>query len=70
MGVVIIPSMVHRDPKYWPDPEVFDPERFIDNELKHPYSYIPFSAGPQEIASGIVSRRWRRNVYWQHYCVI
>uniref|UniRef100_A0A915AGJ0 Uncharacterized protein n=1 Tax=Parascaris univalens TaxID=6257 RepID=A0A915AGJ0_PARUN len=45
MGIVIIPSMVHRDPKYWPDPEIFDPERFIDNDLKHPYSYIPFSAG-------------------------
>ncbi|KHN83257.1 Cytochrome P450 4V2 [Toxocara canis] len=45
VGVVIIPSMVHRDPKYWPDPEVFNPERFLDNELKHPYSYIPFSAG-------------------------
>ncbi|VDN32020.1 unnamed protein product, partial [Gongylonema pulchrum] len=45
VGVVIIASMVHRDPRYWPDPEVFKPERFIDNELKHPYSYIPFSAG-------------------------
>ncbi|VDM97339.1 unnamed protein product [Thelazia callipaeda] len=44
-GVVIIASMVHRDPKYWPDPEVFKPERFISSELKHPYSYIPFSAG-------------------------
>uniref|UniRef100_A0A914DG29 Cytochrome P450 n=1 Tax=Acrobeloides nanus TaxID=290746 RepID=A0A914DG29_9BILA len=44
-AVVINPSMVHRDPKYWPDPDVFNPERFIETELKHPYCYIPFSAG-------------------------
>lgn len=37
--------MVHRDPRYWDNPEVFDPDRFIDQELKHPYCYIPFSAG-------------------------
>ncbi|KAK6043304.1 unspecific monooxygenase [Cooperia oncophora] len=44
-GVVVVPSMVHRDPRYWDDPEVFRPERFIDGEVKHPYAYIPFSAG-------------------------
>ncbi|VDM54593.1 unnamed protein product [Angiostrongylus costaricensis] len=44
-GIVVIPSMVHRDPTYWDDPEVFRPERFISGELKHPYAYIPFSAG-------------------------
>ncbi|KAI6199019.1 Cytochrome P450 4V2 [Aphelenchoides besseyi] len=44
-GVVIVPSMVHRDEQYWDNPEKFDPERFIDKELKHPYCYIPFSAG-------------------------
>ncbi|CAD5231104.1 unnamed protein product [Bursaphelenchus xylophilus] len=44
-GVVIIPSMVHRDERFWQDPEAFNPERFIDSDLKHPYAYIPFSAG-------------------------
>uniref|UniRef100_A0A915EL41 Cytochrome P450 n=1 Tax=Ditylenchus dipsaci TaxID=166011 RepID=A0A915EL41_9BILA len=44
-GVVIVPSMVHRDPKYWKNPEVFDPDRFLGDYLKHPYCYIPFSAG-------------------------
>ncbi|VDD90914.1 unnamed protein product [Enterobius vermicularis] len=45
VGIVITPSMVHRDPRYWPDPEVFRPERFLDGEQKHPYAFIPFSAG-------------------------
>jgi len=44
-GVVIIASMVHRDPRYWDNPEVFNPDRFMDGEVKHPYAYIPFSAG-------------------------
>uniref|UniRef100_A0A1I8BFB4 Cytochrome P450 n=1 Tax=Meloidogyne hapla TaxID=6305 RepID=A0A1I8BFB4_MELHA len=38
--------MVHRDKNYWENPEIFDPERFLKGDyLKHPYCYIPFSAG-------------------------
>lgn len=35
---------MHNDEKYFPNPTQFKPERFEDN-LKHPYSYVPFSAG-------------------------
>jgi len=46
-SVIIVPSMVHRDPRYWKDPEVFRPQRFLDekNDRQHPFAYIPFSAG-------------------------
>ncbi|EAT37902.1 AAEL010154-PA [Aedes aegypti] len=39
---------MHHNPKYFPDPEEFIPERFeVERgvEKQHPYAYVPFSAG-------------------------
>eukprot|EP01126_Amoeba_proteus_P060530 TRINITY_DN8011_c0_g1_i4.p1 TRINITY_DN8011_c0_g1~~TRINITY_DN8011_c0_g1_i4.p1 ORF type:complete len:219 (+),score=36.57 TRINITY_DN8011_c0_g1_i4:921-1577(+) len=39
--------MVHRNPKYWNNPETFDPDRWMDKELiKSSLQYVPFHAGP------------------------
>ena len=43
------PWVTHRDPRYWPDPLRFDPERWAPDAERPPeLSYFPFSAGPYE----------------------
>lgn len=40
---------IHRDSKYYPNPDKFDPERFNDENRSsiQPYTYLPFGAGPR-----------------------
>jgi cytochrome P450 len=47
--VLICPYTLHRHPRYWPEPDRFDPERFDpDVPSDRPrYAHIPFGAGPR-----------------------
>lgn len=38
---------VHMNPKYWPDPERFNPDRFVDTNAATQPQYLPFGIGPK-----------------------
>ncbi len=41
--------LTHRDPRHWPDPHVFDPDRFLPERARSRahYTYLPFGGGPR-----------------------
>jgi cytochrome P450 len=47
--VCISPWTLHRNPAYWPDPERFDPDRFLPGTAagRPSHAYLPFGGGPR-----------------------
>jgi cytochrome P450 len=44
--VLVSPWVVHRDPRWWPEPDAFRPERWAADAPERPkFAYFPFGAG-------------------------
>jgi pentalenene oxygenase len=72
-SILFSPYSLHRDPSVFPDPELFDPERWLPErakEVPRP-AFIPFGAGNRQclgegfawveatVVLSIILRRWR-----------
>jgi cytochrome P450 len=46
-NVSIFTYSIHRDERYYPEPEKFDPDRFLpeNSRNRHAFAYLPFSVG-------------------------
>ena len=70
--VVVSPWLLHHDPRWWPEPDVFRPERWLAGDPGRPrFAFIPFGGGPRvcigepfarleaAMLLAAIARRWR-----------
>lgn len=80
-GSTIIMSIyyVQRDPRFWDDPEKFDPDRWaVENEQRPKFAYFPFGGGPRVcigeqfawmeavLMLAVLARQWRARLVPGH----
>jgi cytochrome P450 len=58
-GCTVTVSMyaTHRLPQHWPEPEKFDPERFLPEQCaaRSQYAYLPFAVGPRNCIGSVLA---------------
>jgi unspecific monooxygenase len=69
-SLVICPWTMHRDPRFFAEPERFDPARWLDGRSKEipDYAYIPFGGGPCSCSARRVKpprRSWQISAAWR-----
>ena len=58
--IVFLPYFLHRDTRYWKDPEVFDPSRF--SQKKSYPAFLPFGGGPRVCVGSQMAFRQSRMI--------
>ncbi|MGB3543335.1 cytochrome P450 [Rubrivirga sp.] len=69
--VLFAPFHLHRDSRFWDEPEAFRPDRHVKGNGRHKFAYLPFSAGRRgcigeqfawseaTLVLATLARRWR-----------
>ena len=47
VAVMVSPKTLSHHPKYWDNPDTFDPDRFLGNKEIVPFTFVPFIVGPR-----------------------
>jgi cytochrome P450 len=57
-AVFLCPFVTQRDPRWWPSPDRFDPDRWTEAARSHRprYAAFPFGAGPRSCIGGQMAR--------------
>ncbi|MFE2597750.1 cytochrome P450 [Streptomyces sp. NPDC059396] len=55
--VLLNPYLIHRDPRWWPRPDEFDPTRWLDGRSAPGPAYLPFGAGPRVCLGSALTMR-------------
>ena len=45
--VMLTPYVTHRLEEFWPDAHTFKADRFVGQDLKHKFAFVPFGTGPR-----------------------
>lgn len=62
--IIISPYFLHRNPSYWKDPEVFNPERWSESQSED--AFIPFARGPR-MCIGMSLAQFEIELYLFHF---
>lgn len=54
--VIVLPYAVQRDPRYWPQPERFQPERFLTTASPLEGTYLPFGIGARSCVGAAATK--------------
>lgn len=68
--IIVGAYAIHKNPKWWKNPDEFNPDRFKDAKSIHTFAHVPFSVGLRQCIGQQVSFMVMKVALWAMYLVI